>query len=183
MRRHSIYIQALILLLPFYPASVCADPFTLDQSNEPLPGMFTSIRFHAPIGQEFTPTQRSLEVVEFFTGNPFSIPGVTLFVNIRNGTINGPILGTSFILPLPDTFVGVTHFDFPSSVALVPGLLYVMEIQLASGENEGVFVGGPSYPGGRAIVDGVPALGRIFGFGKVRPCPSLPRGCSSAPDW
>jgi len=156
--------NAKILLLSFVLLLICRNPgqastiFTVDQSNEPASGAFFSIPLNSPIGQEFTPSQDSLDVVEMLTATPFPVPNVSLLVNIRQGSIGGPVLGTSFTVFMPDNFVGMTEteFDFPSSVALVPGLLYVMQIQLSSGVNWGVFGGGPTYTGGRAIISGEP---------------------------
>jgi hypothetical protein len=76
MRRSSrIPFLSLILLV------TCGDPgqastiFTVDQASEPSVGGFYSVRFvWPPIGQEFTPTQPSLDVVELFTGTPEPIP-------------------------------------------------------------------------------------------------------------
>jgi hypothetical protein len=102
--------------------------------------------------QEFTPTLDALDVVEIFIG-PRN-PDTVAVVNIRIGSITGPIIGTSLPTgPVPGS--PIVHFDFPSRVPLVPGDLYVYEVSTLSGGFS--FCTGPNtYPGGRAIVFGVP---------------------------
>jgi Polyglycine hydrolase-like, structural repeat len=155
MKRHSfkdkmkwvrgVLIGALFLLQT--TASAIAHPFIIDQENV---GICTGgVNANA---QEFTPTLDALDVVEIFIG-PRN-PDTVAVVNIRIGSITGPIIGTSLPTgPVPGS--PIVHFDFPSTVPLVPGDLYVYEVSILSGGFN--FCTGPNtYPGGRAIMFGVP---------------------------
>jgi hypothetical protein len=150
---------------------VKAHPFIVDQINVAFtPSLFQNIRHFNPIGQEFTPTLSSLDSVELFTqdfGSAHNGLGGELVVNIRLGTINGQIVGTSLPVTLPDFFSGVTHFDYSSSVSLIPGSLYVIEVLVRSGDDWGIgSSGGPSstYSGGNQILQGVPQAGNDLWF-------------------
>ena len=163
-------VLAAVILLAFWvsPATVSAHPFTADQVNVAfVPGLFDSIQILGPIGQEFTPTLPSLDVVELFTTDFSNSLGADLLVNIRLSTITGAIAGTSSPLTLPRGFTGVTHFDFPSAVSLVPGNLYVIEAVVTSGGNWGIgSSGGPfsTYSGGNWIIQGVSRPGNDLWF-------------------
>lgn len=166
----AVLVAAILLALWIFPATIRAHPFTVDQVNDAfVPPLFDSIQLLSPIGQEFTPALSFLNVVELYTsdfarGNG---TGASLFVNLRLSTITGAIAGTSSVLVLPDNFSGISHFDFPSIVSLVPGNLYVIEVIVASGDNWGLgSSGGPSstYPGGNWIVQGVPGPNNDFWF-------------------
>lgn len=177
MKWVGVFFVALTVGSLFSPSTVTAHPFTVDQSNvvDVRSGGF-SIPVSGPIGQEFRPTLHSLDVVELFTSTPAPLPGgASLFVDIRQGTIGGLILGTSSTVSLPDFFQGVTHFDFPSSVSLVPGNLYIIAARLLSGLNwtvgTTVF---PTYPDGAAIIFGerFPGIDLWFQEGPAVPEPS-----------
>lgn len=160
------------------PVTVMAHPFTIDQSNDETNGFGTvpntihSLLFYSPEGQSFTPTTNSLSVVELrtkdFAANDSL--GATLKVNIRQGTMSGPIIGTSLTVTLPDSFGitdllgSITHFDFSTPVPLVPGNVYVLEVVFLSTDNWGLlsngnappFYGGvTAYAGGQGFIQGV----------------------------
>jgi hypothetical protein len=149
-------LLAVALGLCTTPATASALPILPDQSNDGfIPPLGQNIQFFSPIGQEFTPALTSLDAVELFTNGI----GATLVVNIRQDTITGPLLGTSLSVSLQDLFPGITHFDFPATVPLVPGQLYVIEALVASGDFAEIgSSGGPfsTYPGGNQILQGVP---------------------------
>jgi hypothetical protein len=148
------------------PASAADDIGVVDQANTAYPYLHNSIQYYSPIGQSFTPMLPGLDVVELMTAD-FTYNngyGAKLYVNIRESTIYGPILGTSNLLELPDNFSGVTHFTFPTLVHLTPGKLHVIEIVAEGGTawivyyNWGVgSQGGPisTYEGGTWILEGI----------------------------
>ena len=111
----------------------CRANTVVDQTNTALPNgeLFQNAFFFAPIGESFTPTFTSLNFVNLQTetGTGSTAP-FTLALNIRSGSISGTILGTSQLTTVtPPPFGAVpTPFAFSSSVALVPGDLYVMEV-------------------------------------------------------
>jgi hypothetical protein len=123
------------------------------------------------MAQSFTPTKTSLSVVELRTKDfaPNNSLGANLLVKIRQGSLTGPIIGTSLTVTLPDGFGitnvlgGVTHFDFSAPVVLVPGNVYVLELVLLSTDNWGLldnansppFYGGvTAYSGGQGFLQG-----------------------------
>jgi hypothetical protein len=63
---------------------------------------------------------------------PPNIPG-EFSVGIHQGGITGPVIGTSSAITLlSGIFREVVRFDFPTSVPLVPGNLYAIEINRLS---------------------------------------------------
>ena len=134
------------------------DDIVIDQSNDDFePSLFQSIPIFSPIGQEFVPEFNSLNVVELFTSD-FNSGAETLLVNVREGDIFGPIVGTSDSVVASD-FDGVTRFNFEEIVPLNPGETYVIDVVLESGSNWGIgSSGGPfsTYPDGNQILNGEP---------------------------
>jgi len=157
-------VGALTMAIWICPLTVNAHLFTVDQQQNTVGNSIRVLPFHDALGQEFIPTLTSLDVVELntadITGNGV---GRDLQVRIRDGSITGSIEGTSSIVSLPSGFgLGVgatTHFDFPSSVPLVPGNPYVIEVFLVGANpttNEwgiNYEIGNP-YSGGQVIVSG-----------------------------
>ena len=138
-------------------ASNARSQFLVDQANEVLRTQYSyNIDFLKPIGQEFFPTLHALDAVELFiddancseTGGQ----GGSLKVLIHEGTINGPVVGTSEVTSFPSCFYNIIRFDFPSFVPLTPGKKYVIEPVYVSGNTSTVYVDqGPSSlykPGG-----------------------------------
>lgn len=110
----------------------------VDQANDATPpNLFNSIQSLGPIGQEFVPAMPSMNFADLFTLDldDTSSLGVTLLVNIRSGTITGPVVGTSDFVTLSSGFIGVTGFFFSTPVPLTPGSLYVLEAVVVSGED------------------------------------------------
>lgn len=149
-----------------------ADTLIIDQSTtDPADAFisFFSIQSNSPIGQEFTPTYSSLNYVQLLTGpGGFTVgedppSDVELYVNIRQDSITGNILGTSEIVSFPENPIYNTDFNFSYAVSLVPGNLYVIDVH-ASGDNWIVFGGDYNYSSGRAIIAGNPDQGQDFWF-------------------
>jgi hypothetical protein len=161
-------VPGAVLAMCLMHTTAWADSFVPDQSNMALffPSLVQNIQLFAPIGQEFTPTQPTLNVVQLRTQDfvPNDGTGASLFVNIRAGTILGSVVGTSQIVMLPDSFGtaggALTEFDFSSNVPLVPGNVFVIELVHASGDMWGVGscggLCGNTYPPGRQILLGAP---------------------------
>ncbi|HEX7976333.1 MAG TPA: hypothetical protein VF498_18120 [Anaerolineales bacterium] len=189
----SFLVLLSMLTIPFAsvaPARAADSVALVDQSNYFQYGA-VSIWFAGTLfGQSFTPTLPVLDVVELLTedfnwGNGY---GIELFVNIRKTTIDGPILGTSNIVQLPDKFSGNTRFTFPAVVSLTPGELYVIEVVPASGQdvyktNWGIRYGGnwmgSPYPGGSAIFKGIesPIIDLWFWEGLASKSPQTSASC------
>jgi hypothetical protein len=138
------------------------DDYTVDQSNDGGPAdAWYNIEQGYPIGQEFTPALDHLDVVELWTADEYSEPseGADLYVTIHHATISAPSVATSPVVHVPDGFQGPTRFEFPLSVPLVPGELYVIQVHQADGFPW--YLGndwdqGDSYSGGRWVYMGTP---------------------------
>ena len=152
----------------FYPALVLAHPFTVDQAADTLLPAQGYTSGAPPIGQGFTPTLSFLDVVELQMNSQLATPG-SAFVQIRAGSMSGPVLGASlpvvvsnFGLPL-----ALVHFDFAAPVSLTPSALHFMEFMTPSG-SLGYFLSGGfganPYAGGTAIAFGVAQPGDDFWF-------------------
>jgi hypothetical protein len=153
----AVFTGAVFLWL--LTSSVTAEPFLIDQRNDDFP-ITGGFGFGAsPLGQEFTPTLGAVNAIDILIGP--RLPDSVAVVNIRNGSIGGPIIGTS----LPGIIDGgAIHFDFSSEVPLVPGNLYTLQPILLAGSFGPVFSETDTYPGGRAIVEGNPRPGQDMGF-------------------
>jgi hypothetical protein len=119
-----------------------------------------SIRTLGPVGQTFRPRFAGLDAIELWTEDQWDAEcagtGARLQVNIREATIEGPVVGSTAPAVLPDCFKGITYFGFPTLVALTPDEDYVIEVVVTSGDNWGVVWQQvpDSYPRGKSIVLG-----------------------------
>lgn len=137
-----------------FPTVAAAHPYLIDQAH-PYVGGGPVFILSNDIGQTFTPTLDSLDVVELWlmdTG-PFDGATDTLAVNIYE--LDGTLLGSSGPQIFPDLYGGgvpvLTHFDF-APVALVPGTKYVIGFNVtttgafvtlgAGGYDPGTYAGG-----------------------------------------
>ena len=114
-----------------------------------------------PLGQEFTPTLSSLDVVQLrLTPDSTATGGTSYSVNIRDGQITGAILGSSgpVVVPYGSPLYTLTEFDFSTPISLTPGDRYVIEVT-ADQYGAGIAwtgTAGSKYPGGQIITNGVP---------------------------
>jgi hypothetical protein len=133
-------------------------PATPDQQATPFTGGLWSVRWLAPIGQEFRPTLPNLNGVTLWVDTGESGENISLQIQIYSAS---DLLASSESVTIPPAFAGEQQFVFPSSVRLEPGILYALEIHLVAGENSAIGWtqhGGwdDPYPEGRAIVLGQP---------------------------
>lgn len=160
MRRKSTLsevVATVAALTAVATTNVSAHPFRVDQASEGLPfgGYGIDATTGNTIGQEFTPTFSALDVVEIGLG-PRDPSNFHLRVNIRAGSLDGPVVGTSLpaiVQGAPPT-IPVFHFDFASRVPLVPGNLYVIQpiLDLPSGPVGFPFLDPAPYAGGRPFI-------------------------------
>ncbi len=119
-----------------------------------------SIKALGPVGQTFKPSFAGLDAVELWTEDQWdgecAGAGARLQVNLREAAIDGPLLGSSSPVVLPDCFKGIAFFGFPSLIALTPGKVYVVEVVIMSGDNWGVVWQqiSDAYPRGESVVLG-----------------------------
>lgn len=147
-------------LCGLYAPAFSADQFNPDQENlVELSAGWSAVHL-APIGQEFLSDRPRLDAVEVFASNtdlssPFP---ADVEINIREESIFGEVLGTSVPVSLSFPSSGVVPFYFQSSVHLVPGRAYVIEIVVSPGGGNVAVNGGwtSSYSRGRLIIQGEP---------------------------
>jgi hypothetical protein len=152
-----------------------------DQSFEPTDcttsSMARRVSEFEPLAQTFTPTQPSLigvEVYLHFQGIP---EWDTMTVNIRDGSIAGPILAsaTSFVAESGALGAAFHRFDLPAPLSLTVGHVYALELD---GNNYSAFWRGCNangYSGGMSIQSGAPVSGQDLFFRTVaaEPIPHL----------
>ena len=122
-----------------FPTLVAAHPILVDQAHPYVGGGTVNIVTNN-LGQTFTPTLTSLEVVELWLMDTNVFNGVTNTLTVNILETDGTLLGSS----APQIFangygggtVALSHFDF-APVALVAGTKYVIGFDISS-------TGGPS---------------------------------------
>lgn len=133
---------------------------SIDQSNFiPGPAGGSQILAHLPAGQEFTPSRPTLVGVDINLRLALNEGPDTLTVNIRQGDIFSPILATTskVVAPCPDTSpfaCELEHFDFPATLAVTPGSIYVLELLSTKATHAWARHDG-NYSGGAAIIQGI----------------------------
>lgn len=149
-----------LVVLALNASSAKADSILFDQTNTALPlgTLFQNISVFSPVGQSFTPTLSSVNFVNLLTEPGGSTTPFTLELVISSGSISGAILGVSqqtTIVPSSLFASIVTPFTFATSVTLVPGDLYFMQVVAVSGD---ALVGSSNtnnYSGGTQILSGI----------------------------
>src|SRR5262249_34398893 len=128
----------------------------------PLPGN------GATVGpkQEFMPTLDSLDSVQLRLQrrgilNPVSGFGGSSAVQIRQGSVDGPILAASSPVYTPPFYDGTVGYGFSKPIPLVPGHVYVLEAFWVNGVSafEANYPG--TYPGGMLIAQPGPSGGDL----------------------
>ncbi len=109
----------------------------------------------AGIGQSFTPTLLAIDYVQL--GVYDTVSGSMLFVNLRQDSMSGPIIGTTDTQPVTtgDPHIPAT-FLFPSAVTLLSGTKYFLEpVIVADAFQIGILTSSPfgpnPYSGGSAL--------------------------------
>jgi hypothetical protein len=101
-----------------------------------------SIEALGPVGQTFKPGFAGLDAIELWTEDQWdeecSGVGARLQVSVRAAAIDGPLVGTSSPVVVPDCFKGITFFGFPALITVTPGKVYVIEVVVSAGDNWGV---------------------------------------------
>ena len=129
------------------------------------------------LAQSFTPALNAVGFVQLrslLTGPSGS--SVTVVVNLRQGTYNGPIVSGTDPLVIVN-FADVGTFYFPDNIPVTPGQLYFFQPVLQSGGSLDIGYKSPSsYSGGEAWNNGLPSVnGADYWFreGMVVPEPSI----------
>jgi hypothetical protein len=136
------------------------------------------ITANQPIGQSFTPSLSSVGFIklQLYEGNSGAGSGTGVYLNLRSGSITGPILGsTDPVFLLNGWLAGYVTFTFPTVVPVTPGVTYYFQPVVQSGEwTVGAYNPSYNYPGGSLILRGVPnpASDLLFREGIIVPEPS-----------
>jgi hypothetical protein len=120
-----------------------------------------------PVGQSFTPSLSAVGFVRFqlYDSNFGNSLGANIFVNIRSGSILGPIIGVSSVVSLPDNFGGYSDFIFSTPASVTPGTIYYFQPVVQSGDVWGIGGSSPlQYAGGTAFFNGAPDLSHDLWF-------------------
>ncbi len=141
----------------------------LDQANDSYASGGYTIQSGSSVGQEFTPTTSSLDVVELKMNTQTGSSGQA-FVRIRSASITGTILGVSdtVLVTVTGSPLSLRRFSFSQPVPLASSATHVLEVVHTGGVGSlGVMLtgsGGNTYAGGRAIYNGAPIAGDDFWF-------------------
>src|SRR3974390_2963909 len=164
----------LLLVISMAVCSARGDTI-LDQTNTALPDgtLSQNLSNFSPLGQSFTPTLTSLNLVNLLTVGGTA----TLEMDIHSGSISGSVLAVSEPTVIP--FSGApseASFIFSAPVTLIPGDLYVLEPVLVSGVLLVVSTNPDNYPGGNQILLGTGQPGNDLWFqeGISTPEPKTP---------
>jgi hypothetical protein len=168
------------LLVLFCPRAESQGTLVYDQQSSTdeltIAGNDVIQQLASPYGQSFTPATNlvgfiRLKVGDRFAGNSL---GATLFVNLRTGTIGGPVASSTDPVLLPDGFFGTVNFFFATPVPVTPGTTYFFQPVVQAGDSWIVDGGAFNYPGGTAWVGGssIPGSDYWFREGFVVPEPS-----------
>ncbi len=145
-----------------------AHPFVVDQQCLPESmGGYNAILM-GPLAQEFVPASDRLDVAVLFLEHDPSSPlgSIGVSVRVRDGALDGPVLGESAVTPVARGTFGLVHFDLAAPVSLVPGGTYLLEIVQhdAGGTLMAWTSDHDAYPSGRAFLLGRPQSGADFLF-------------------
>jgi hypothetical protein len=109
-----------------------------------------AIDFHSPIGQSFNPTYALFTGFEVYLKNNAG-DSRTVTMNLRSGTIGGPIIGSKSFFVAGSSGWDWYHIDMPSPISVTPGSPYVIElVEPVGGVTWGAHTPG-AYAAGNAI--------------------------------
>jgi len=153
--------------------------FQYDQQSVPadiITGSSAVIQSNSPIGQSFIPSLSAVGFIRLCLDdvNKGNNLGATVYVNLHQDSITGPIIGSTQPVFMPDSFENLTNFFFPTPVAVTPGTTYYFEPVVQSGDSWYVVAYNFGYTGGTAYYKGLadPFTDLWFREGVVVPEPS-----------
>jgi hypothetical protein len=158
----------LAAVLCLFPTGVLANDLVKDQYNEGDPFDKGTIDLLEPIGQEFVPSLSPLVGVEVYLNTMNTGYGdATITVNIREGTIDGVLVGTAS-QPVSDPWDGWLYFEFASPVPVTTGATYVLEVA-STNPTHGAYATPDEYPSGQMISEGAVRSGFDLNFRTFAP--------------
>jgi hypothetical protein len=135
------------------------------------------IQQNQPIGQSFTPQLSNVGFIRLYVYNGYlgNLSSANIVINLRSGSLDGAILGTSAVVTIPSgDFAGLVDFSFTTPVSVMPGTTYYFQPVVQNNNNLGLLVADYGYAGGTAIFNDVPNPNRDLWFreGIIVPEPS-----------
>ena len=160
-----------------------ATTFVADQESTDPPGSSLITTVTGDLGFSFTPSDDWLGGIELEISCCLSGASGTVRLDVHEGSIAGPIVGTSEVTLLDaanpiiagNGTIEAEMFPFVPAVSLTPGTLYVVEIVLTAGGDVTVSrTPGDSHAGGTFYFNGSPAAqDGVFRTGRFVPDPKL----------
>jgi hypothetical protein len=162
LRRAAAWVLAGLALVVTVPARA----WVVDQAHTPEIFGSWSVAGMGPVGQEFVPALSPLNVVELWINHGYSgtEQPADLFVRVREGAIDGTILGESAAVRVEDGLFAAVRFDFATPIPLTAGNTYVIEARVVPGGGNPMVCGAdaPGYAAGRIILLGNPVAGDLW---------------------
>jgi hypothetical protein len=154
--------------------------FSIDQqagNDNATSGSLLTIHPNQPTGQSFTPNLSRVDFIRLFLIDPtINGQGGSMVVHLRDGSLAGPILGSTEPVNLTDGVNSSVDLLFNTAIAVTPGVAYYFQPVLISGDSTigALAYNGYAYPGGGAYYQGGPLVFWDYWFreGIVVPEPS-----------
>jgi hypothetical protein len=123
---HSFGLGLFLTIL--FRCTISAQIYTIDQQST-FPWESAAQLDRHSVVQSFTPASNRVGFVALYVGdpNPRNGLGSKVVVNLRRGTLDGQVLGTSQTLTLLDGYGGKSYFTFATNIVVDPGGLYFLE--------------------------------------------------------
>jgi len=171
--KNKFYFVVIIVSLPVFSA-YSQGSFVYDQQSSTdassAGGGAIIQNIASPYGQSFTPSLSSIGFIQLglYDDRPNNSLGATVFINLREDSISGTIIGSTEPVSMPDGFgesaSGIATFYFATPVTIISGTTYYFQPVVQSGDLWGVSAGEYNYPGGMVFVNGEPASGSDYWF-------------------
>ena len=176
--RNNCTIAAISILQVLSAAGQGTFLYDQQSSDERRIGeQYLDINTAQPMGQSFTPSFNSVGFVRLYLSDP-TFEGVSSIavVNLRSGSVTGPILASTEPVLVPESTSGPLDFFFRQPASVTPGVTYYFQpvVNQTGGFFGANLDGNFFYAGGTAFYRGAASSGNDLWFreGIVIPEPS-----------
>ena len=182
VNRAWVYVVAALALRLAVSSVPAQGTLFVDQASGTLDEIVTtstSIPDFGSVAQSFTPALQSVGFIQLQEFVSASSPGhaATLVINLRQGSVNGPIISSTDPVILVNLGTMNGTFYFPQNIPVTAGQLYFFEpVVQSSGTVDVAFKSPSSYDRGDLFGNGLPSGGISdlwFREGIVVPEPSV----------
>lgn len=152
--------RAILIVFSFLCIATRGQVFVYDQQSvtSDIEGFnFYYIQANEPVGQSFTPSLSSIGFVRLFVRNAAEMPSpATMYVNLLEDSISGPVLSQSESISLPSGQItdSPLNFFFATPVTVTPGTTYYLQPVVEDNPNVAISIATYQYAGGTAFVNG-----------------------------